>query len=75
MKLVLFVPFFSLVALAAPMPENVPELLVTAAGDAVVLIMRWNELINTFVLVAACVTAVMFVVGKIVISRQWSVNR
>ena len=43
--------------------------LVMASGDAVVLVMRWDELVNTFVLVAACATALIFIVGKIIIRR------
>lgn len=34
-------------------------------GDAAVLMLRWNEEINFFVLIFICVTAVMFIAGKI----------
>ena len=43
MKLALFVPFFSLVALAAPMPENVPELMTTFAGERVSTREQWEK--------------------------------
>ncbi len=36
-----------------------------AVGDAAVLMLRWNEEINFFVLIFICVTAVMFIAGKI----------
>lgn len=35
-------------------------------GDATVLILRWNEEINFFVLIFICVTAALYAVGKIV---------
>ena len=34
-------------------------------GDAAVLMLRWNEEINVFVLIFICVTAVLFIAGKI----------
>ena len=34
-------------------------------GDAAVLMLRWNEEINFFVLIFICVTAVLFIAGKI----------
>lgn len=36
-----------------------------AVGDAAVLMLRWNEEINLFVLIFICVAAVLFVAGKI----------
>lgn len=38
---------------------------VMAAFDAAVVIMRWNEEINMFVLIFAIVTAVTFIIGKV----------
>ena len=35
-------------------------------GDAVVLWMRWTEEINSFVLIFACLSAVLFIVGKVI---------
>ena len=34
-------------------------------GDAAVLMLRWNEEINFFVLIFICVTAMLFIAGKI----------
>lgn len=39
-------------------------------GDAAVLALRWNEEINAFVLIFICVTAVLFITGKIVSARK-----
>lgn len=36
-------------------------------GDAAVLMLRWNEEINLFVLIFICVTAVLFAAGKIAV--------
>ena len=42
---------------------------VMAIGDAVVLLMRWSEEINSFVLIFACLTAVMFIAGKAILKK------
>lgn len=34
-------------------------------GDAAVLALRWNEEINSFVLIFICVTAVLYVIGRV----------
>lgn len=39
--------------------------LAAVIGDAAVLILRWNEEINFFVLIFICVTAALYAVGKI----------
>ena len=39
---------------------------VMAAGDAVVLWMRWSEEVNSFVLIFAAVSAVLFIAGKLI---------
>ena len=39
-------------------------------GDAAVLMLRWNEEINFFVLIFICVTAVLFAAGKAVSSAR-----
>lgn len=41
--------------------------IIMAAGDAVVLWMRWNEEINYFVLIFAVVSAVAFLAGKLLV--------
>lgn len=41
-----------------------------AAGDAAVLLLRWSEEINVFVLIFICVTAALFIAGKAVRSRE-----
>ena len=41
-----------------------------AAGDAAVLMLRWQEEINVFVLIFICITAVLFAAGNIVRSRR-----
>ena len=40
--------------------------LIMVVGDAVVLWMRWNEEINSFVLIFACLSAALFLVGKVI---------
>lgn len=49
-----------------------PVLPIIAAvvGDAAVLALRWEEEINSFVLIFICVTAVLFCAGKIASSRK-----
>lgn len=41
-----------------------------AVGDAAVLMLRWNEEINFFVLIFICVTAALYIAGKIVLSSN-----
>ena len=36
-----------------------------AAGDAAVLMLRWSEEVNAFVLIFICVTTVLFIAGKV----------
>lgn len=43
---------------------------VMAAGDAAVLWMRWAEEINSFVLIFACLSAVMFIIGKLILRNK-----
>lgn len=40
--------------------------IIMAVGDAVVLWMRWAEEINSFVLIFACLSAVLFIIGKVI---------
>ena len=40
--------------------------IIMAVGDAVVLWMRWTEEINSFVLIFACLSAVLFIIGKVI---------
>lgn len=40
--------------------------IIMAVGDSVVLWMRWDEEINSFVLIFACLSAVLFIVGKVI---------
>lgn len=42
--------------------------LIMAAGDAVVLWMRWTEEVNTFVLIFAVLSAALFIAGKVIFS-------
>lgn len=42
-----------------------PPFLAALVGDAAVLALRWNEEINFFVLIFICVTAVLYVAGRI----------
>lgn len=44
--------------------------IVMAAGDAVVLWMRWNEEINYFVLIFAVLSAVVFLAGKLFVKNK-----
>lgn len=44
--------------------------LLMAAGDAIVLWMRWAEEVNLFVLIFAALSAVLFLVGKLLIRKQ-----
>lgn len=41
-------------------------MLIAAIGDAVILAMRWQESVNTFVLIFIVLSAVMFAAGKII---------
>ena len=43
-----------------------------AVGDAVVLWMRWTEEINSFVLIFACLSAVLFLIGKVIMKVRGS---
>lgn len=43
---------------------------VMVIGDAVVLWMRWNEEINSFVLIFAALSAVLFIVGKLLFNAK-----
>ena len=43
--------------------------IITAIGDTAVLWMGWTETVNTFVLIFACLSAVLFIVGKIIIKK------
>lgn len=43
---------------------------IMALGDAVVLWMRWNEEINSFVLIFACLSSVMFILGKPILRNK-----
>ena len=40
--------------------------IIMAVGDTVVLWMRWAEEINSFVLIFACLSAVLFIIGKVI---------
>lgn len=40
------------------------------AGDAAVLALRWQEEINSFVLIFICITAILFVIGRIVSGKR-----
>ena len=44
--------------------------LIMAILDAIVIGMRWNEEVNTFALIFAIATAVMFVIGKLVLRKK-----
>ena len=43
---------------------------IMALGDAVILWMRWTEEINSFVLIFACLSAVMFIIGKLILRNK-----
>ena len=43
---------------------------IMALGDAVVLWMRWNEEINSFVLIFACLSSVIFILGKPILRNK-----
>lgn len=47
-----------------------PPFLAALVGDAAVLALRWNEEINFFVLIFICVTAVLYVAGRITASSK-----
>ena len=40
-------------------------MILAAAGDAVILAMRWQESVNTFVLIFLIASLVLFAAGKI----------
>lgn len=44
-------------------------LLIAVLGDAILVILRWKESVNTFLLIFVSLTAVMFVAGRILFSR------
>lgn len=46
--------------------------LIMAIGDAVVLWMRWTEEVNSFVLIFSGLSAVLFLIGKLIICRKKS---
>ena len=41
-------------------------MIIAAVADAVILAMRWREKVNTFVLIFIILSAVVFVVGRVV---------
>jgi len=41
--------------------------IIMAVGDTVVLWMRWTEEINSFVLIFACLSAMLFIIGKVIL--------
>lgn len=47
-----------------------PPFLAALVGDAAVLVLRWNEEINFFVLIFICVSTVLYIAGRIVKSRK-----
>ena len=44
--------------------------LVAVVADAIILVLRWPEKVNTFVLIFAALTLVLFVIGKILFRRR-----
>lgn len=49
---------------------QITPLLVAVVADAIILALRWQEKINTFVLIFAALTLLMFVVGKILFRHR-----